>query len=154
MNLTLCTALCLQVLAVALMRHRLGRSWLRRPVTIFVFTAVIYNGITELLLTIPSVRVWDMNRIGIEQSYIDLGALYVSAGLLALVISYVATKPERGSAPIHCFDTAAAMRMLDWRILIVACAPLAVFTYQGRGYNGSAGPGATSISRSNSSFCW
>jgi hypothetical protein len=34
--------------------------------------------------------------------------------------------------------------VLDWRLLAAACAPLAVLTYEGRGYAGAAVPGASS----------
>ena len=64
MSLTLAWALFLQALAVAAMRWRLGRAWIRRPVSLLLIAAVIYNGISEMLLAIPSVRVWDVARIG------------------------------------------------------------------------------------------
>ena len=75
MSATLWLALVLQAAAVALMRHRLGRSWLRRPVTLLVLTAVTYTGVAEILLAFPSVRSWDLNRQGISQAYIDSAAL-------------------------------------------------------------------------------
>ena len=75
MSLILCTALCLQVLSCALMRWRLGQGWLRRPVCIIVMAAVIYHGLSEILLAVPSIRVWDVGRIGISQLYIDQATL-------------------------------------------------------------------------------
>jgi hypothetical protein len=134
-SVTLCIALCLQAASVALMRHRLGRLWLRRPVTLLVLTAVTYNGLAEIVLAVPSIRAWDDNRTGISQASIDHAALITSVGLLALVICYLATRPERcddGPGP----DAAAvAARFLDWRIFAACCLPLAVLAYLGRGYN-------------------
>jgi hypothetical protein len=143
---TLWLALILQATAVALMRHRLGRTWLRRPVTLLVLTAVTYSGVTEVLLAFPSVRVWDLNRQGENQAYIDSAALIMSAGLLALVCCYLATRPERCQWEPDGSQAAAAARVLDWRLFAAACLPLAVLTYHGRGINSSTAAGTTSVS--------
>ncbi len=145
MSPILCTALCIQALAAALMRYRLGRAWLRHPVTILVLTAITYNGISEAVLAVPSIRQWDMNRTYIAQPFITTAALYLSAGLLALVLSYLATGPEHVPATQFAFDRAGIMRALDWRVTAAVCAPLAVLTYQGRGYN-SASPAGVPLS--------
>jgi hypothetical protein len=149
MSATLWLALILQAAAVALMRHRLGRTWLRRPVTLLVLTAVAYSGVTEVLLAFPSVRAWDLNRQGESQAYIDSAALIMSAGLLALVLCYLCTRPERFTWKSDGSQAAAAARVLDWRLFAAACLPLAVLTYHGRGYNASAAAGATSVSLSS-----
>ena len=142
MSATLVTALCLQAVAVALMRHRLGPGWLRRPMTLVVLAAALYQGVSEVLLAIPSIRVWDYYRVGIDQRYIDSATLIMSIGLLALVICYLVTKPERAAATMSGQDTLMAARTIDWRIIALICAPLAVLTYTGRGYDSSliAGP--------------
>jgi hypothetical protein len=139
---TLLTALCLQALAVALMRHRLGPGWLRRPMTLVVLAAILYQGVSQILLAIPAIRVWDYYRVGIAQRYIDSATLIMSVGLLVLVICYLVTKPERAAATMSRHETLMAARILDWRIIAVVCIPLAVLTYTGRGYNSSliAGP--------------
>src|SRR5277367_5145522 len=153
MSAVLLTALCLQGAAVALLRHRLGRAWLRRPVTLLVLTAVTYDGAAEILLAFPSVRVWDTNRLGIAQGDIDSATLVTSAGLLALVLCYLAARPESApwtSGPLTSSGAAAAVaaRALDWRVFAACCVPLAVLTYQGRGYD-SLAAGAASVSLSS-----
>jgi hypothetical protein len=55
-------ALLLQGVAVVLLRCRLGRLWLRRPVAILVLTSVTYQGLSSILLLLPSIREWDTYR--------------------------------------------------------------------------------------------
>ncbi len=143
MNSTLLTALLLQAAAVTLLRYRLGRTWLRRPITLLILAAVLYQGVSAILLAIPSIRVWDNYLIGIEQQYIDTAALIMSVGLLAVVLAYLATRPERVAPTIHGYDPSVAARALDWRLLALACAPLAVLTYGGHGYNSAVVTGPT-----------
>jgi hypothetical protein len=142
-SLTLWTALSVQAFAIILIRNGLGRNWLRRPFTLLVLTAVAYNGISEVLLAIPSIRVWDIYRQGIEQHYIDDAALYMSIGLLVMVACYLAAGPERAAAIARSNDVRFAARILDWRLLAIACAPLAVLTYEGRGYNNAFAAGTS-----------
>lgn len=125
----------IQFLSVALLRVRLGHGWLRRPVAVLVITACVYHGLSELLLRIPSIRAWDSYRLGINQSYIDKANLFISISLLTLTLSYFLMKPERSiPQPREGFVRLSA-RSLDWRISAIACAPLAVLTYKGGGYN-------------------
>lgn len=142
-SLTLWAALSVQAFAVILIRSGLGRNWLRRPFTLLVLAAVAYNGLSEILLAIPSIRLWDIYRQGIAQHYIDDAALYMSVGLLVLVVCYLATGPERAVAVARGSDVRVAARILDWRLLAIASAPLAALTYEGRGYNNSFAPGTS-----------
>jgi hypothetical protein len=135
MSLTMCTALCVQAVAVVLVRWDLGRDWLRRPVPLFVLSAVAYQGLSQIFLLIPSVRVWDISRLGIGQSHIDAATLIMSIGLLVFVICYLATRPVRVAAATRDNDSSDVARILDWRLLALASAPLAALTYEGRGYN-------------------
>jgi hypothetical protein len=135
MTATLATALLLQLAAVALLRHRLGRTWLRRPVTLLVLASVVYDGVSPLLMTAPSIRQWDNYRTGVQPQYADQAALIMSAGMLALTVAYLLARPERAMAEPG--DLRLAARMLDWRLLALACAPLAALTYQGRGTGGA-----------------
>jgi hypothetical protein len=57
--------------------------------------------------------------------------------MLALVIGYLATKPQRVTSPPP--DRYRLVSTLAWRLATVACAPLAVPTYEGRGYVGGVG---------------
>ena len=146
MSSVLLGALFLQLTAIVLMRHRLGRTWLRRPVTLLVLAAVIYSGLSECLLSFPSVRAWDAYRLGTSQRYIDLATLYMSVGLLSLVACYLLVKPGSVTAAERDSALVATTRILDWRLCGMACVPLAVLTYRGQGYNRAAALGASNVS--------
>jgi hypothetical protein len=137
MTASLAVALLLQFAAVMLVRHRLGASWLRRPVTLLLLAAVVYQGVSAVLLAIPSVEAWDNFRLGIRPAFTDSATLLISAGMLALAAGYVLTQPQRVLPAASDADIRAAVSVLDWRVLTAACVPLAVLTYEGRGYNGS-----------------
>jgi hypothetical protein len=142
MSVTLATALLLQFASLALLRMFLGRSWLRRPAVLLVLAWAIYTGLSPALLAIPSLGRWDNFRTGIAPAYLDEAALVMSAGMLAFAVAYLLVGRYAMAAP-EAGDIAAAARVLDWRLLALACAPLAVLTYHGRGYNASrAGVGA------------
>lgn len=142
MSAELLMALFIQAVTLALLRWRLGRGWLRRPVSILIVTAVVYSGLAELILAIPSIRAEDTYRLGTGQAYIDRAALVMSTGLLVLVLCYLAARPLRAATWAGPGRAGLAARTLDWRIFALACAPFAVLTYQGRGYNGAAAPDA------------
>jgi hypothetical protein len=135
MSVTLWIALLLQFAALALLRLGLGKLWLRRPVTLLVLASVVYDGLSQVLLAFPSVRPWDTYRNGIQPGYIDEATLILSAGMLTFTIMYLMTA-RRGTAGD---GTVIAAGALDWRLLALACAPLAVLTYEGRGYNNGNG---------------
>jgi hypothetical protein len=137
MSATFLLALLLQGAAVVLLRCRLGRRWLRRPVTILVLTSVVYQGLSSVLLLVPSIREWDSYRNGTQSSILDDATLIMSAGMLAFTIAYLLTKPERAQAVSDGASSPELARALDWRVLALCCAPLAVATYRGRGYNGT-----------------
>lgn len=128
-------ALVLQFASVALLRIFLGKTWLRRPGTLLVLTSVVYGGVSQVLLSFPSVRQWDGYLNGLQPTYAAEAALVLAAGMLAFTVAYLLAEPRRGETPPSAADAAAAARVLDWRLLALACAPLAVITYQGRGYN-------------------
>jgi hypothetical protein len=138
MSVPLIAALLTQALAITLLRHRLGRRWLLRPVTLLVLASAVYQGLSPLLMAIPSIGAWDTFRTGVQQSHIDSATLIMSLGMLALTVAYLMTRPER--APNTCLgDTRIMLKALDWRWLACGCVPLAILTYEGRGYN-SSGP--------------
>jgi hypothetical protein len=143
-SVTLLAALLAQAVSVTLLRHRLGRHWLRHPVTLVVLAGVVYQGLAPVLLTIPSVAAWNTFRLGIQPGYADDAALLTSAGMLAFTLGFLVTRPERSilaTDPAGIRDAAAA---LGWKWLVVACVPLAALTYEGRGYNDSHGTGVAS----------
>ena len=127
-------ALLLQTASVILLRHQLGKTWLRRPVTILVLVSVVYQGVSLLLLSFPAIGAQDTYRDGLAAAFTDEAALVLSAAMLAFTVAYLTAKPGRVSAE---GAPAALPRALDWRLLAVCCLPLAILTYEGRGYNGS-----------------
>jgi hypothetical protein len=143
MSVTLWLALVLQFCSVALLRLFLGKTWLRRPGTLLVLASVVYDGASQVLLSFPSVAAWDTFRNGIQPNFIGEASLVLSAGMLAFTVAYLGTCGPRREAPAAPEDVALAAKVLDWRILALACLPLAVLTYEGRGYaNGSLTTGA------------
>ena len=145
-------ALLLQATSVVLLRHRLGKTWLRRPAVILVLTSVVYQGVSPVLMAIPSIGAWDIYRRGVQQAYVDDAALLLSAAMLVFTVAYLLTRPERAGGPEAHIP--AAIRVPDWRLLALCCAPLAYLTYEGRGYNGTVGvtPGAPLPSELAKSF--
>ena len=143
-TVTLLAALFLQATSVTLLRHRLGRHWLRHPVTLIVLASAVYQGLAPALLTIPSVAAWNYFRLGIQPGYADAATLLTSAGMLAFTIAYLATRPERAIGAADPGSIRAAAGTLGWKWLAAACVPLAALTYEGRGYNTPYGIGATS----------
>jgi hypothetical protein len=150
MSVTLWLALLAEAVTVGILRHRLGRLWLRRPVTLLVLASVACQGLPAVLLAFTSVRAWDDTfRKGIAQGFTDDATLLMSAGMLGFTIAYLLTRPEWAGRETAA-DGTAAVRMPDWRPLALACAPLAILTYQGRGSNslletGNGAPLATSL---------
>ena len=131
--------LLFQAVSVILLRHRLGKTWLRRPVTILVLVSVVYQGISPLLLSFPSIARQDVFRLGIAQPFEDEAMLLLSAAMLAFTLAYLATRPERAQPREAGIATAA--RVLDWRLLALCCAPLAYLTYEGKGYDNAVATG-------------
>lgn len=157
MTTTLLAALLAQAVCLALIRHRLGRYWLRRPVTLFMLASTVDLGIAPALLAIGSVRTQDGFATGVQRGYTDLADLISSVAMLAFTLAYLLTRPERTGAPVRRAGPAVLAvltRVLDWRVLAAACVPLALFTAHGQGYNnGSAtGEGASLATNLTSTF--
>jgi hypothetical protein len=149
------SALLLQLVSLLLIRHRLGHGWWRRPGSLIVLASVVYNGVSPVLLTVPSIRAQDIYRVGIQQSYVDDATLIMSAGMLAFTLVYLATRPERTAPTADHEDIRQAARMLDCRVLACALLPLAILTYEGRGYNNgtlTTGAGAPLVTSLASEF--
>jgi hypothetical protein len=132
MSVTLWAALLCEAVSIALLRHRLGKLWLRRPVVLLVLVSVACQGLPAVLLSFPSIAQWDTFRAGTAPGYIAVSALIASAAMLAFTVAYLLTQPQRAQPPEP--DVRVIARILDWRILALACLPLAVLTYQGKGY--------------------
>jgi hypothetical protein len=137
MSVTQAAALLVQALDLALLRHRLGRRWLRHPVSIVVLVSAAYQGISPILMAIPSIGAWDTYRSGIQQGFIDSATLIMSVSMLAFTVAYLLICPERTAPQTNPDDVRVMVKALDWRWLACCCVPLAILTYEGRGYNGS-----------------
>jgi hypothetical protein len=138
MSVTLWLALLVQFATVCLLRAGLGKDWLRRPATLLVLASVLYDGLSQVLLSFPQARQWDGYLAGVAPRYADTAALILSVAMLAFAACFLLT--GRGSQePPRPGDAMLAARVTDWRVLALACVPLAVATYEGRGYNGLAG---------------
>lgn len=146
MSTTLLAALLVQAVSLALLRHRVGRRWLLRPVVLFMLASTVDLGIAPALLAIPSVSAQDSFAIGVKRSFTDQADLIMSVVMLGFTIAYLLTHPERVDGPSRPVNLAALTRVLDWRVLAAACVPMAVVTAAGRGYNdGSAAGAGTSL---------
>jgi hypothetical protein len=144
---TFLAAVLVQCVMVVLLRHRLGRRWLRRPVTVLVLASVVELGIGPALLAVPAIGMHDTFRLGIQQGYIDSADLIMSLAMLALTFTYLLTRPERTVTLERPTDLMIAAKALDWRLLAAACIPLTVLTAAGRGYNdGMVGGPSTPLS--------
>jgi hypothetical protein len=126
------------LLPALLLRCRLGRLWLRRPITILVLTSVVYQGLSSVFLLLTSIREWDTYHNGIQSSIPDDATLITSAGMLAFTTAYLLTKPERAQAARDRTSIPELARALDWCVQALCCAPLAVVTYRGRGSTASS----------------
>jgi hypothetical protein len=146
---TLLAALLVQAVSLALLRHRLGRRWLLRPVVLLTLVSAVDLGIAPALLAIPSISAQDAFAFGIRRDFIDRADLIMSIVMLGFTIAYLLTCPEQVAGPGRPVDRAVLTRVLDWRILMAACVPMAVATAAGRGYNdGSAAEASTSLETS------
>ena len=141
MSTTFLAALLTQCVMVALLRHRLGRRWLRRPVTALVLASVFELGIGPALIAVPAIGKYDTDRLGIETGFIDSADLIMSVSMLALTLAYLFTRPERTVTLERPGDLIIVAKALDWRLLAVVCIPLTLLTAAGRGYNDGAGDG-------------
>ncbi|MDO9556273.1 MAG: hypothetical protein Q7J82_01650 [Coriobacteriia bacterium] len=119
-----------------LWRHLFG-TWLYRPFPLMIIVAVVYHGLNELLLLIPGADMGNMYRAGLDLSDVYLGAFVVSGGILIASLAYLVALGHDGRrAHPDISGLQAAMRPLDWRLLLAVTIPLAVVTFSGRGYGG------------------
>jgi hypothetical protein len=141
LSATLLAGLLAQAVSLMLLRHRLGRRWLLRPVVLFMLASTIDLGMAPALLTIPSVGAQDGFAIGVARGFTDQADLVMSVVMLGFTICYLLTRPELTAGPARPVSVAVLIRVLDWRVLAAACVPLAIVTAAGRGYNDGAAAG-------------
>jgi hypothetical protein len=149
MSPVLAIALIVQGATLCLLWLGRGEHWLRRPMTILVMASMVYDGLSQVLLAFPSVRSWDIYRDGTQDAFIAKADLIISAGMLALAVGYLLAGRGRQESATDS-AVALAARVLDWRLLTLLCIPLAILTYEGRGYNGVATAAATATAASTS----
>jgi hypothetical protein len=144
---TLIISLVLQVACLVLLRYRLGRRWLRRPVPILVLGSAVSQGLAPALLTIPSLAVWDNFGLGVRQDAINTASLVMSLAMVTFTVSYLVTCGPAAIPAARPGDPRTAARALDWRVFGLLCIPLAVVTAAGHGYNdGTAAGQGTALS--------
>jgi hypothetical protein len=151
---TLLAALLLQLVSVCLLRARLGRRWLSRPFTLFVLMAIVFHGVSEVLIrTVAAQGFRRSPRWTVEQSHIDDAALAASIGLFVAVVGYLALVSLGASSPSEPVTGTSAWWPLDWRITGLAAAPLLAATVSGNGYGSrsalSSTPAAALVGLSN-----
>src|ERR1700704_1222204 len=145
----------MQATALAVLRLALGRSWLSRPISVFVFMAVLYHGVSELILAVPTIRANALRLDIVEQPYIDDAALIISVALLAAVCSYVSiARRRRPPTELNEHGVRALATFLDWRVTAVIAAPLIIATVRGAGYNSRAKVEAGQTSSITTSLAW
>lgn len=134
--MVLIAAILLQTGSLILLRAMLGKSiWLSRPFTIMLIFAFVYHGVSELLLLIPDVGSINMYRT--SQSNLDyhLGSLIIGSAMFVATSGYLLALGKIQKRNVSTQDLALAIRVLDWRLLVIALVPLAVYTYSGQGFS-------------------
>lgn len=135
---------------IAVMRSRYGRQWYLRPYGMFVITAVIYHGISEVIIRATGAERLAIYRVA--QPQIDAGVFVASLGLLAMTLGYVMVSPPRPTE--GTIDMENLKRAFDWRVFGILMIPLTLTTSHGNGYAGAAltGQGVTQAGLSSEFF--
>jgi hypothetical protein len=135
--------LLLQVMALALLWAKIGRSWPHYLGAIFILMAVIYHGVSEVLIAIfPNQNSY---RPLFNPQYLAQFVLLVSVAILIFSITYVCTVGPRPELLVPPDEVGASLtkRIFDYRILLIVTGPLLLLTLNGQGYatNGAINPG-------------
>lgn len=129
------TSLVILALSPVIMRVRYGKQWVVRPYGVLVIMAVIYHGISEIIIRWTHAQPLAVYRVA--QTYVDDGMFVAALSLLVMTIGYcvVATPFPVGRTS----DVDGLKRAFDWRIFAVLTVPLFIATVHGKGYaNGIA----------------
>lgn len=123
-------SLTLLLASLGALRWRYGHNWLLRPYVLLAWCALIYHGLSEMIIRFSGAESLALYRVPRES--VDRGALAASLGLVAMTLAYcVASKPTE-------FSTTASFDELrhdfDWRYLAIPAVPLLLYTYAGQGY--------------------
>ena len=108
MSLSLAAAPLMQVIAVLLLRLRLGPRWLRRLLSVRALVSAVYRGLAPLLETAPRIGTRDTSRAGVEQRYSDSAAFITSAGVLGLAAPAIRARVDSPSPQsLNCADASS-----------------------------------------------
>ena len=132
MTADLLVAVIIQVAAAVILRLRLGRSWLAHPFTLLIVMAIIYHGLSALLLAIPDIDEGNIYRGFISPTALDDAALLAAAAILAGVVGYLVTRP-RSLPSANDHERALVVRVLNWRWTLILCVPLVLASVSGQG---------------------
>jgi hypothetical protein len=141
--------LLLQGSALLVLFWRLGHDWFTHIGAIFILLAVLYHGANEIILAVfPG---YDPYRLLVDPTYVSQFVLWVSVAICLFTLAYL-TALGRKPTPIprdHLeHERARSARFFDWRIMLIAAAPLMAVTLGGTGAlpNGNLqGQGASAI---------
>lgn len=135
MNLLIAVGLVMQAIALILLFHRLGRTWLTHIGSIFITLAAAYHGLNEVLLWLFPYR--NPYRHLVSQDYVSQFVLWVSVAILLFTLAYLAAlgRPlETPSQSETLQQRTGIRRVLDWRLMLTAAIPLMALTVAGNGY--------------------
>lgn len=129
MSETLLLGLVLQAGSVALLFLALGRSVLRRVGPYFIFSALVYHGLTEIVQVVTGQS--SKYRGFSTPGGIDTWTVVVGAAMLIFSLTYVLVvraqedQPVLGAPEVPVeVDIARVVRTLDWRVLTLVSLPL------------------------------
>ena len=128
--------LFLQAYALGLVFLRLRRRWVNHVGAIFIVMATIYNGTPEILVRLfPGRDPW---RPLVQPQYLNQFVLWVSIAIFIFTIVYLVAlgKREQPVDPeVVAAEAERTQKFFNWKIMVLACIPLVVFTLQGRGFD-------------------
>jgi hypothetical protein len=136
-----------------LLFRRLGRDWFRHIGAVFILLAVLYHGVNEIILGL--VPGYDPYRRLFEPMYLGLFVLWISVAILLFTLAYLIAL-GRKPAPVPQHDTdrewARSVRFFDWRIMLIAAAPLMAFSLGGQAVPTTGQSASVSIGLSDQYF--
>jgi phosphate starvation-inducible membrane PsiE len=129
MTTSVMLGLTLQTIAVAIVHRAIKGAWIARVGALFILTAVVYHGLTEVVQAIFPGR--NPYRNLVDQSARDDWVILVSAAILLFAVAYAAIISNRTPPPAPAPVEFLARIRLAW--LLLPIAPLLVAALQGRG---------------------
>src|SRR5664280_1304105 len=131
--------LLIQIVALALLFAKLGRTWFRHLGAIFILMAVLYHVVGEIFIALfPSGNPY---RLLFDPKYEGQFVLLVSMAILVLTIAYVWAIGKRPGPvpPAETPGAALTKRIFDYRLMLLVTGPLLILTLGGQGYGSNGG---------------